>query len=136
MDLCEAFRNSSCLNFNQLSKHVEFLFLDDFSGMIKLFPITSKALVASKLTEFDQQIYNQHGYHINFIRSDNATENRSQAIVSYCRKHGIIQQLIVPYNSSQNKEERSFERNPLNASTHQHSSPPLAIRSKMFCIHS
>lgn len=88
--------------------------VDDYSGTAHTYSLSSKAEVSSSIQDFDRTIYNQHGKHVQFLRSDNALENQDSSLLSYCALHGIIQQFTVPYRSLQNKVER-FNYTLLNA---------------------
>jgi hypothetical protein len=82
------------------------VFLDDYSLEVTAYCLSSRQQVPSKLEQLDKEVYNQRGYHIHFLRCDNAKEHKSNILTSYCRSHGIIQQYTIPYHSNQNKEER------------------------------
>lgn len=51
-------------------------------------------------------IFNRFGYHTTYLRSDNAKENNTHSMRSYCAQHGITHEFTVPYDSHQNLEER------------------------------
>jgi hypothetical protein len=76
--------------------------IDDYTRYAVSITLKTRSESSHKIEEFDKQVFNQTGKHATYIRADNAKENKTQRLTSYCKEHGIIQQFTVPYHSSQN----------------------------------
>jgi transposase InsO family protein len=85
------------------------LFKDDYSNFRTVYFIENKSQVVEKFSEFIKMTKTETGKSIRMIRSDNGTEYINEDVKKLLAKHGILQQLTVPYTAQQNgREEREF----------------------------
>ena len=50
----------------------------------------------------DTLLFNQHGWHIKILRTDNGLEFKNSLFETYCHDNGILHQFTVPYSPQQN----------------------------------
>ncbi|TID31301.1 hypothetical protein CANINC_000106, partial [Pichia inconspicua] len=79
--------------------------VDDFTRWCSIIPLATKAQTATALKEFVTQVethFSSSGFKVAAVRSDNGKEFCNNNISDYFKNKGIVHQLTVPHNSSQN----------------------------------
>ena len=77
-------------------------FIDDHTRCIWVYLLHRKSDVLPVITQFFQMIKTQFDVIVRALRSDNAKEYVSDALVSHLSSQGILQQLTCPYTPEQN----------------------------------
>lgn len=77
------------------------LFVDDFSGIVIVFPIRHKSEIVEKLQEVIA-LAESSGHKVHRIRSDNAKEFLSEAMKNVCLRNNIVHEHSTPYCPEQN----------------------------------
>jgi hypothetical protein len=85
-------------------------FLDDYSKLSIVRPITHKSDTAGVVREVIQLMETQSGQRCRAIRTDNGTEYVNQHLASYLKAKGIIHQTTIPYNPAQNGSAERLNR--------------------------
>ena len=82
-------------------------FIDDHSGYLVTFPIKNKSDVFHKFIIFKNFVENQTGRTIKELRTDGGGEYCNHNFKNFLQEHGIIHNIICPYNPQSNgKAER------------------------------
>jgi hypothetical protein len=102
-----AFCNSSILTIPMetpsigLSRYV-LTFIDDFTKKVFVYFLKNKSDVFDHFVEFKAYIEKQTDEKIKMVRTDNGKEYVNQDFIKFCKKHGIVHELTVPYTPQQN----------------------------------
>lgn len=78
------------------------ILVDDFSRMIFVYFLASKADVKEKFKSFQSFVERQTGAKIKIVRTDNGTEFVNQDLSSHFSSCGIVHQTTVPHSPQQN----------------------------------
>ncbi|KAJ0392280.1 hypothetical protein ATCC90586_011623 [Pythium insidiosum] len=77
-------------------------FIDDFTGLVKVYFLKAKSEVPTKFTEYKSEMELQCGTKIKILHTDNGGEYKNKRMKAICQKSGIIHQKTVPHSPQQN----------------------------------
>jgi hypothetical protein len=92
MDVCGPMPEQSLGGSNYIAT-----FLDDYSKLSVVRPITRKSEVASVTQEVIAMLENQTGNKLQTVRTDNGTEYVNSTLNDYFKSKGVLHQTSVPY---------------------------------------
>lgn len=85
-------------------------FLDDFSKLSTVIPISHKSEVATVVKEVFQMLETQSGQKLKAVRTDRGTEYLNAELKSYFKDKGVLHEKTAPYTPEQNGAAERFNR--------------------------
>ena len=85
-------------------------FLDDYSKLSIVEPVSVKSEVASKVKEVVQKLETQSGERLRTVRTDRGSEYLNAELESYYKHKGVINETTAPYTPEQNGAAERFNR--------------------------